>query len=438
LRRARLREWVCFPEGLSPRLQHLVALWVFAAIIGVCFRDVLFGGRTLQTTPLLSGTTPTGPFGFTGYVPSNWPVLDAGASAWQYEPWTYQIHRTVVRGELPLWNPHAALGEPLAANLLSGAFVPLRWPLFAWPNPYLADLYLLLRLVLAAWLTYLFVRRIGLDWLAGVTAGLIFALSGYFVLYVNMTHLDVEIWLPLVLLGVERLAERPDARGVSLLALSTAIPVLGGNPESGALLLLVAGLYLIARRSWRLDFISRGAAGLALGIALAAPLLVPAIELVWNAAHAHPRSVGLIKQSGKNFVLALVPDFFGPPHRAWTTGISHWGALSATPWALALAGVLAPGWRKGRPFFAILLGVSLLKLYGAPIVNWIGRLPLLDQVIFTSTSNRSSRSPLAFSLDTASTLFVPAEDGGGRLLRPHSCQRRLKSAGFRRSSSSPV
>jgi membrane protein YfhO len=370
----------------SSRKEHGLAALVYALLLLAWFPDVAFRGRTFQTSSFVYGVAgPSGSWGYEGNRPKTWPVVDPGASGWQYEPQTYEIHDAIARGELPLWNPHAGFGEPLAANLNSNAFAPMRWPLQLATSPWLFDVFLAARLFVAAFFAYLFARRVGVGWLGAVTAGATFGLGGYFVLLVNMTHLDVEIWLPVLFLAADRLAANPDRRGIAWLGIATALPCLGGNPESVSIALLVAAAFLAFRSRLRWPVLWRGAAGFALGPVLAAPLLVPALEYLAHSANAHPNMIGLVKEPLNTVVFLLVPNFFGPVQRVWGTidPWIRWGALGAVPCVVGIAGLACRRPDRLHWFFGGLVLVAYMKLLGVPPVQWLGRLPILDVVIFT-------------------------------------------------------
>lgn len=376
------------PLAARRRGTAAVALLLLAAVAALAYRDVLFSGRTLTTAALVPGTAGMdGVHGHPGGRHGRPRVLDPGASGWQYEPWTYVLHDAIARGDSPLWNPHAAFGAPFAANGLSGAFTPLRWPLLAAPSPVAFDAYLLARPVLAAWLAFLLFRRLGLAFTAALAGGATFGYCGYFLLHVNMTHLDVEILLPLLLLAGDAAARSGGAgRPLALLALATALAALGGNPESLAVALLAAAAFAAARARFRPRPLLRIALAFLLGLALAAPLLLPEIEYVALAAHIHDASVGLTSQPKKTWLMALVPDFFGSIHNSWTPGNPQfrWIALGAVPWGLAIAGLAAGRRRRALAlFFGSLVAIALMKVFGIEPAQSLGRLPVLDVIIFT-------------------------------------------------------
>src|SRR5438552_16333446 len=90
----------------------LIGAALLALVIVLAFWDVIFLGRTLMTSNMAAGTMPTGAYGYHGRSASSFPVLDAGASAWDYEPDVKVVHDDIRSGCLPLWNPYVPCGAP--------------------------------------------------------------------------------------------------------------------------------------------------------------------------------------------------------------------------------------------------------------------------------------------------------------------------------------
>ena len=82
------------------------------------------------------------------------PRIDQGASAWQFRPWSELTNRQIGEGTIPLWNPTAAAGAPLAANMQSAALDPLFLPVLVHPSPLVWDVTILGTLILGALATY--------------------------------------------------------------------------------------------------------------------------------------------------------------------------------------------------------------------------------------------------------------------------------------------
>src|SRR5262249_10794419 len=130
---------------------------------------------------------------------------DPGAPAWTIEPW-FKLISQQYWGEfnLPLWNPYNAFGTPLAATAQAQPFFPLTVFVSAHLNPWTFSLFILARLLLGGMLAYFFARQF-LGFLPSLFSAITFMLSGYFINYLNMPHLSVEVLTPGLLLAFELL-----------------------------------------------------------------------------------------------------------------------------------------------------------------------------------------------------------------------------------------
>jgi hypothetical protein len=358
---------------------------LLALALVVAFGDIVFLGRTLQTTEFAHGTIPGGSYGYSGIKPAHIPVADPGCSAWQTDAYDRFAHRSYAAGDLPLWNPHEALGIPFAACMYPGAFSPLRILPFAWPCAGVADAWMLIRIFIAGLGVWFLARRSGLEPLPSLAAGLAFMLSGYFVDYINMVHVDAEVLLPWQLLAVDELVRRRSASCVALVAAMTALSIVAGMPESTFFALALVGFYWVFRAARSEGLVKQGTAfaiALAAGHLMAAFLLSPFVELLRiTAVPQHANTVGLEHHQPFTAVTLLVPHFFGPRYESWS-GIGPFDSAPHLGVAVAFLALCARG--PLARFLGAFAAISLLKMYGLPGLNdVIGRLPVFSVSIFT-------------------------------------------------------
>jgi hypothetical protein len=170
---------------------------------------------------------------------------DAGAPAWLSEPYIKLVSQQYwTEGRLPLWNPYAGYGTPLAAAMQPQPFYPLLVLLSLDPTPWAYNLFLIGRLLLAGLLTFLF-ARLFLTFLPSLFAAIAFMLSGYFILYLSMPHLSVEVLLPGLFLAFEFLLRKNSWAAVASAAGMIFVAALGGMPESLFLLVSFVSLYVL-------------------------------------------------------------------------------------------------------------------------------------------------------------------------------------------------
>ena len=278
-------------------------------------------------------------------------LLAPGAGATLHLPLRVETWRAFARGELPSWNASAFCGTPLLAAYRPGALHPLM-PLLALLPPLAAfQLLVLLSLALACVLTYLCARRLGAEPVGALVAALSFGLGPYLVAGLGDTATVVAApALPLLLLALERQLSRGGPGGRVPVAGATALLALSGSPEAlGAAALLVGGRLAVAQlasrsRGPRPPHLAGVLPGLAAGLLLAAPQLVPTL-IAWR--EAGPGALGT--PAGLSPTLAGVAGLVV-------------GSVSHTPAGVfALAGIpLLPAWPVLRPALVALLAAVLL------------------------------------------------------------------------------
>ncbi len=197
------------------------------------------------------------------------------------------------QGRLPLWNPYAYGGSPFLADVQSAIFYPLSLLTVGLSgisggfSPAGLEIEALLHFFLASFFTYLFVRRLVGSRVGALVSAIVFAYGGYLTSYPvqQLAILEVNIWLPLVLLLVDLAVATGRRRYTVLAGLSLGVSLLAGHPQSSMYLLYLSAIYLLARARWAGRPLSASAADLGLflvvGIGLAAVQLVPSAEYMW-------------------------------------------------------------------------------------------------------------------------------------------------------------
>jgi hypothetical protein len=353
---------------------------------------VVFGGRTFLIETAALGTMPdpsSGPYKYQGVSPG-FVAIDAGAIAWDGEPFNRFVSESVKRGDFPLWNPYAGLaGAPLYADGYTAPLEPIQLLFFLLPTrfwPYGVDIQLLARFLIAGFFCYLFSRRLKIGFMGSISAGAAFMLAGYFVMYGDHPQIKTEALLPVVAYGYERLASSEDWRGGWLCSLFIGWALIAGMPESVFFSLTLGALWYFYRRltvrvspGFSLGFLKsivlKYAAFSALGFLIAAAYLLPLFEFILRSASAHiggspnftfPFWVmsNLIFQNNTGLYqhvrLGLVPIF-----------AVTYSVLSLKVWSAQ---------RRHVVFFSTYIVSFILVLFGCPLTGWILNLPVLTQI----------------------------------------------------------
>lgn len=281
---------------------------------------------------------------------------------WQFVPWLEFARRELSEGRLPLWNPHQDGGVPLLGNGQAALGSPLVLPALLLGVASGWNLSLLLRLIVATAGTYLWLRELGRSRLAALLGAVMFALSGPFVAWLEHPHTLTAAAVPLVLLFAWRLVRRPSPGATFGLAFSTATVLAGGHPETAVMGGIVVCLILCAgeRRVWGAV---RVGAGSALGLLLAAPVVLPFLEYFFLSAARGG-------EARLHFVLPLASLVrFIVPHADVGHPIEAAATVSVVGLVLALVGVATGGARRVRRVATLVAFLLMLSAYANPVAR---------------------------------------------------------------------
>jgi hypothetical protein len=315
----------------------------------------------------LLGVTNADPISWTSGITQNSCLLSCGRSSIDInvgtitQPLGHLAAIDLWHGHWPWWNPFEGLGQPLAGEMQSAALFPLT-ALLIMPAG-LPWIHVLLETV-AGLSTYFLVRRLELNRVTAIAAGVLFALCGTFAWLANAV-VDPLAFLPMLLLGIEivldRSAERT-RRGLVLAAVALALSLYAGFPEVA----YFDGLFCVGWTAVRIFSFPRdqrpralrrlGFAGV-VGVALSLPTLVPFLDFLRSAYVG-----GHVSKVDGSWALSLkaAPMYFDPylygsiyeNHRLFTVWGEIGGYFGAGACALALVGLFGPYLRGLRIFMA--------------------------------------------------------------------------------------
>ncbi len=353
-----------------------------------------------------------------------WPLWVAGyrfpkgsGDLWGqlYPVWSF-VAEWLRRGVFPLWDNRMMGGDPILAEGQYGLLNPLNWLLFgAYPIP---QGLVFLRGALSLWLAgvgmYLYLRRSPL-WRLGRASSLVGAVAYMFAdpFIVHLGHPqfnDAMAWLPWALWGVDGAART--SRSIPWGSGAVALLLLAGHGQAslyGAITIGLYALWQMAEGGWPGGIRRFGRLVLtgAVGIALAAPALLPGIERLpfTDRAGVSPELRYGFEFHPEMLVDFLTPLFHGrgsdqfwPPWervesgyvgavalylslvglagnlrswRAWalvglgglayTFALGHHGPLYP---ALAHLPLFAESWKTGRAIFLLSLVLAILAALG--------------------------------------------------------------------------
>ena len=248
----------------------------------------------------------------------------------QFYPWRHFAHDTIRAGTLPLWNPYQFCGTPFVANSQSAVFYPGNVLFYLLPTDRAFGASALLHLTLCGWFTYLLLRRLGCHEMSALLGGIVYTFSAWQVNWLQLpTFLATSCWFPLLLDQIYALSKSKHKNYVKRLILIAACSgalLLAGHLQIAFYGLLTATLWavclLIVRAqhygiAYGLRFLALCLAGLFLGILLALPQILPALELSGlSHRQGKPSQAGYklyveYALPAGNLAMLTVPEFFG-------------------------------------------------------------------------------------------------------------------------------
>lgn len=372
--------------------------------------------------------------------------------------WKQFIVDSLKNREIPLWNPAILAGAPFLAAGQHSAMYPPSILFYIMPLSAAYGWFAALHLFLASWFAYWLARTLKIGRSGSLIAGIAFGLSGFMIIRnVFPMIIAAAVWLPVILISIERIVQRATRDDGNLIAyipeivlgiLALGMVLLAGHPEMYyyiALVSLAYGLWRLvqlqrARRHWGATLRTTGllATMASTGAALGAAQWLPLLELVqtnFRQGGAGFREVLGWAYPLRRVISMVIPDFYGnPAHHSYHDLFSgqtipatvnalgesidtiYWGIknyvegagyVGVMPLILAAIAVLGARWRR-TGFWAVLAGLSLLFVFGSPLYFLVYKLPGLSQV----------HSPFRWVYPYSLSVAILAGMGIDRLLVP--------------------
>ena len=360
--------------------------------------SVFFGDRTLVPITSTAALKQGLPYGYEGPRTDWTSTVDpygAYNASHAYDMYTATVLK---EWEIPYWNPYQGLGQPFLANYLSAVFYPVNWFHLVLPHSWW-DLIFLFNWLLVAAFTYAYLRLVRIDNSAALLAGATIFASGYAQMYVAMREvLAVAAWWPLLIYGVERCTQDQRWRYRHIiLAIGVFCSVTGGQPEVTFFSLLTVLIYAVIRainnktQFW--SGIWSVAPGAVAGLLMSAPIWLNFAEYAFMSAYSfHPSGGGVGERHLRIDSIAsyFFPYIYGRLQTAPFGIIQGWHWDYSPGWfpvlGLFLVVAATMSLRRARPFWLMFFVITSLivfaKIWGFPLVNDIGKLPIFDRAVY--------------------------------------------------------
>jgi hypothetical protein len=232
------------------RPQRPFVLWAaaLAVLLFFLFHESLIGGKGLVPADGILAYPP-----WNNYSPvGNYLLID------QYSVFIPEhdfMHRQIMQGRFPLWNPYLDCGVPNPASMQGAAWFPIQL-LGSFLDPFYAGgPSAFLKLFLAGLFAMLYSRVLGVSDAGAFLTGLVFSLCGFMVVWLGHPHVNCAMWLPLLLYFVEKIFRSgsrwlapPVIKFWAGFSLAYGVMVVGGHPPTVIHVSLLVFFYFL----WRL------------------------------------------------------------------------------------------------------------------------------------------------------------------------------------------
>ena len=353
--------------------------WVallFIAIPLLFFHESLFTDKVLSCADILFAAIPWNSLVPPGFHPSNWDLYD---QAFQFFPWLSFCRDQIREGSIPLWNPYNYCGSPLLANGQSAVFSPFHLLFYALPFLKMFSVSACLRLFIAGFFMFLFIRSLGVGIWGSILSGLSYQTCGFLIILLNHPHSSTACFLPLLFWLTERLCQNPSRRRLASLSAILFLQFLSGHIGTAFMQLLVLFCYGVYRSKGSLRTIRFLLLAAFLGISASALVLLPTFEYTLQSHIATYRLAPKAPlfpngEDLKSMLALFFPRLYGTSSRLRETDVGPrgFGGLNAgftglTVFALALVTLFG---RKERNtiFFMVLTLVGFGAAYHLPIL----------------------------------------------------------------------
>lgn len=307
----------------------------------------------------------------------------------QIYPWKRVTIQSWKLGEMPLWNPYSFSGTSHVGNYQSAVFSPINALFFLLPEVHAWSLMILLQPLLAGLFMLLFLRSLGMGRAGSVIAALSFMFCGFIVVWMAYGTLGYAVlFLPLILYAMNTYIQKGHTWAALLVTIGTGLSFVSGHFQMSLYVLLYALGFAIYQKSVRMPRALPAGLFVLLGVALAAPQILPGFESYTHAVRSSLFLKGEVIPWQYIFTL-FSPDFYGNPvtRNDWFGHYAEWaGYIGVVPLMLALLALRLRRKADNAVFFTIMALGSLLLAFQTPLVDLLFALRI--PVLSTSSASR--------------------------------------------------
>ncbi|MHC1749541.1 MAG: YfhO family protein [Cellulosilyticaceae bacterium] len=233
------------------------------------------------------------------------------------------IKDSIINGEIPLWNRFNASGNTFIGDIQNKFFYPLMWISLMFSTKIGFKLYFIMHLSLGGIFMYFYLRTLNLMRQTSFWGGIVFMFSNLII--IRFEHINIMssiIWLPLMLLLVEKLINEKNKFYSVFLGIIMGIQFLGGFPQTALYTDIIVFIYYldISIRNKRKvkSIVNQAATFIGVYLGIVAVQVVPLVELMLFSGR---NNVGYEYFSSYSFDIRMLINMIFPTF--WGEWASH-------------------------------------------------------------------------------------------------------------------
>lgn len=334
------------------------------------------------------------PYVFRGLIPFPGDYLVTSFPPWQYYygmpvknsampdvvgqifPWRHLTLSILRNNQFPLWNPFNFSGNPYLANFQSSIFHPGSVFFYFLPETDAWSIMILLQPLLAGIFMLLFCRKIGLGAIPRALSAVVFMFCGFVTTWMEYGTLAYAIiWLPAILLFIEKLFEKQRFSYLFFISIFVALSFFSGHFQTSLYLLAFSVAYCVFKLVVSRDLTKAILAifSIGFGVLMASPQILPTLELYKHSVRSG--SFGLSEVIPWNYLITLIsPDYYGNPvtRNNWYGHYAEWnGFVGTIPLILGFLAIITIKRKSYYKIFFALIGLSTILLaLPTPLLNF--------------------------------------------------------------------
>ena len=231
-------------NNINSKREYWYALGIFTLLTIVYFYPILLG-QVISQTDFYYFISPWDQFRPDDLTTMGNSVLMDQST--EFLPFFLEAKSQIFNGLFPLWNPYIFAGTPLLANMQSALFFPLNIGHYVFDPAIGFSFSSLLKLILSAFFTYIYARKINLSHTAGIVSGIVFAYAMFHIFWLNHPHTNSTMLFPLSFYFAEQFLRQCNKKTVLQFALLVTATLFSGHVELTFLIAVATGIYLFVR-----------------------------------------------------------------------------------------------------------------------------------------------------------------------------------------------